>query len=87
MLRKIGRVNYEIEVTLEGEKTRKQNSHINMLKKWHPPTDENYVNVITDDPGEEIPTIPSKSNHQDIRETKVGATLSQSQRTDVEELL
>ena len=38
VLRKIGRVNYEIEVTLDEEKTRKQNFHIKNYAEEMAPT-------------------------------------------------
>ena len=49
VLRKVGRVNYEIEVP--GGRKEKKLFHVNMLKLWTNP-EENFVNYIPDEQDE-----------------------------------
>ena len=82
VLRKIGRVNYEVEIP-KGRKKSKT-FHINMLKPWKESAEECYLNVVSDE-DEELLCVSREK--QDVDDATYGIQLSPKQMSEMKELI
>ena len=81
IIKKVGKVNYEIELT-DG-RIRRKIFHINMLKPWKEAA-ESFLNVIEDEQ-EEIP-YPTQKQHE-LHEVQYGTDLMMEQRDQLQKML
>ena len=82
VLRKVGRVNYEIEVP--GGRKEKKLFHVNMLKPWTNP-EENFVNYIPDEQ-DELPCFV-RDVQQGKSDLKLGESLSEVEKKQMTKLI
>ena len=82
VLRKVGRVNYEIEVP--GGRKEKKLFHVNMLKPWTNP-EENFVNYIPDEQ-DELPCFV-RDVQQGKSDLKLGESLSEVKKKQMTKLV
>ena len=86
VLRKIGKVDYEID--MPGRRKRKKIFHINMLKKWYPPANASYFCEETTEEGEtEDKDIQVRKEVESNTTPTIGKQLSRDQRNQLNKLL
>ena len=79
----VGEVNYLID--MHDRRKRRRVLHINMLKKWHVPTNNNYLaqeGTSTEDGEDAIPTLNREGG-----EATIGEQLTSAQRGEIKALL
>lgn len=88
--RKVGTVNYEVEMV--GKRKRTKVYHVNMLRKWHTPQATSYFEdkeetdtEYSTDEGETIPVPPCFN--EDESEVFISSNLQKTQREQMERLL
>ena len=81
VVKKVGRVNYEIEMPHRRKK--KQTYHTNLLKKWEPPSVLCSMASEVDDEDEDFPDWRENKTSQPV----FGSQLTDSQRDDLAEIL
>ena len=80
VIRKIGKVNYEIQMS--GKK--KKVFHANMLKQWHEATANYFCEELEESVGEEDLIV---WEHQEISSVKINGSLKKTQRKQLEQTL
>ena len=83
VLRRVGKVNYEVEM---GDRQKKKRiHHINLLREWHEPAESGYFVSEVEEGEEEIES--STWDGGERGEPVVGEQLNEGQRRELEELL
>ena len=89
--RKVGQVNYEVDMTDKRKKIRL--FHVNMLRKWHPPVSEMVLMATSEDGEEEdllngeYGEIPKLGEAGAWYQAKIGSGLEEKQRKQLKALL
>lgn len=83
--RKMGRVNYEVE--MPGRRKDRRLLHINLLRKWHTPADVNYLTEVEDcgDLEEDIPSW--NGGAEEAEQPVISNRLDSQQKTELGEIL
>ena len=85
VLRKVGKVNYEVLMT--GRRKKKQIFHINMLCKWYVPTDNSYLaQEVTKEEGDDV-VLRKEEEDQYLSGPTIGSDLSEAQKEELGDLL
>ena len=85
VLRKVGKVNYEVLMT--GRRKKKQIFHINMLCKWYVPTDSSYLaQEVTKEEGDDV-VLRKEEEDQYLSGPTIGSDLSEAQKEELGDLL
>ena len=84
VLRKVGKVNYEVLMT--GRRKKKQIFHINMLRKWYVPTDNSYLAQEVTKEGDDV-VLRKEEEDQYLNGPTIGSDLSEAQKEELGDLL
>ena len=86
VVRRLGKVNYEVEMD---DKRKKKTMHVNMLRKWHAPTDMAYLSLgmVEVEEGEEVVDWKGGQGDGKCSGLTIGEGLSRDQREELQQVL